>query len=202
MTPKPPQHWLTALRETELFADLDPEAIVHLGSAVHEIAIATTECLIRQGDDAASLFVVLSGTCDVVLEKEGVTLHQIGPGAVVGEVALVVGGKRSATIRATGPVTALELSRDDFEGLLARHPELMSPFRAALQERLRRVKIAGHLQSLFGQLDPAALQEIERQLTWIQLASGQELFRAGDPADGAYIVVVGRLRVVLGERVI
>jgi predicted acylesterase/phospholipase RssA/CRP-like cAMP-binding protein len=202
MTPKPPQHWLTALRETELFADLDPEAIVHLGTAVREIEIAAGESLIRQGDDASSLFVILDGTCDVLLEKEGVTLHQIGPRAVVGEVALVVGGKRSATIRALGPVKALELSRDDFEGLLSRHPELMSPFRAALQERLRRVKIAGHLQTLFGQLDPAALAEIERQLTWIQLASGRELFRQGDPANGAYIVVVGRLRVVLGDRTI
>jgi CRP-like cAMP-binding protein len=98
MTPKPPQHWLTALRETELFADLDPEAIVHLGTAVREIEIAASESLIRQGDEAASLFVILDGTCDVVLEKEGVTLHQIGPGAVVGEVALVVGGKRSRKI--------------------------------------------------------------------------------------------------------
>src|SRR5258708_1461563 len=103
MTPKPPQHWLTALRETELFRDLDPEAIIHLGSAVREMAIAQSEALIRQGDEANSLFVVLSGKLEVflerrsredqddaksanALEREGVALHQIGPGAVVGEV--------------------------------------------------------------------------------------------------------------------
>src|SRR5262245_41227546 len=135
MTPKPPQHWLSALRETELFSDLDPEAIVHVGAAVRELEVATGANLITQGDDAASLFVVLSGRLQAVLEKESLALQEIGPGAVVGEIALVVGGKRSATVRALEPTKVLELARADFDRLLELHPEKMGPFRAALQER-------------------------------------------------------------------
>ena len=76
----------------------------------------------------------------------------------------------------------------------------MAPFTAALQRRMRRVRIAGYLKSLFGELEPEALREIESKIQWVHLASGEELFHQGDEADGAYIVAVGRLRVVVTGR--
>jgi predicted acylesterase/phospholipase RssA/CRP-like cAMP-binding protein len=91
----------------------------------------------------------------------------------------------------------LALTRERLDGLLTTSPQLMAALSGALQERLRRAQIAGHLRDLFGEIEPAERAEIERRVRWVRLASGEELFTRGAPADGAYIVALGRLRVVV-----
>ena len=162
----------------------------------------------RKGDDANSLFVVVEGQMEVLLEgDESAVLRRHGPGGVLGELALVLGGKRSASVRAAETTSVLVLLREGFEQLLEQYPEVLAPLSRNVSERVRRGRVAAFLQELFGTLTPDALSEIERQVTWVHLDSGRELFRQGDKADGAYLVVVGRLRVVVrgpgdAERVI
>ncbi len=191
-----PESWSHVLRTSELFATLDEAVFSQVGAAFEERAIPAGAYLFKEGDDADDLSVVVEGTFEVFLEG-GVPLQALGPRSVVGEIALVLGGKRSATVRALEPARVLTLSRQRFDDLLERHPQVMSPFTRALQQRMRRTWIARHLQDIFGRLEPDALREIEELLKWVHLSSGQELFRQGDVADGAYIVVVGRLRVVV-----
>jgi predicted acylesterase/phospholipase RssA/CRP-like cAMP-binding protein len=190
--------WAGLLRTTDLFADLDDAALAHLSSAFVDQRVSAGGYVVRQGEEADSLFVVVEGEVEVLLEGgENLTIRRLGPGSVLGEIALALGGKRSASVRAVLATRVLCLSREDFQRLLAAHSEMMAPLSRALQDRMRRGKVAGHLHSLFGQLDPEAIREIESRVTWVRLASGKDLFRQGDAADGAYIIVVGRLRVAV-----
>lgn len=199
-----PEAWRHALGTVELFSGLDEGALVHLGAALEEKSLPRGTYLVRQGDAGDSLFVVLAGRLEVLLDRtlEGkggeIVLHALAPGSVVGEMALVLGGRRTASVRALEDTRVLELSRKNLDQLRERYPEILLPFTRLLHERIRRVSIAGHLKDLFGELEEAALREIEGEVTWVHLASGQVLFRQGDPVDGAYIVVAGRVRVAVG----
>ena len=194
-----PTLWKDVLAETDLFAGLDAALLADLG--FEERAVAAGEHLVRQGDRAEGLFVVLAGRLEVVLDEHAdLELDALGPGSIVGEIALMVGGTRSATVRATEPTRVLALSRERFDAARTRHPGIAEALAGPLQARLRRIAAARHLQEVLGALDAATLREVEREAQWRHLASGEVLFRKGDAADGAYLVVaVGRLRVVMEE---
>lgn len=201
MTSSLPDTWTQTLRSCDLFSEMSSEIIEYLGTAMAEVAFADGVYLVRQGEAANSLFVIIDGSVRVFIEGvEDVELHELGAGTLIGEVALVLGGERSASVIAHTQTRALELQRKDFEDLLAQYPEALKPFSAALQERMRRGRIAFYLRSLIGDLEPSAMREIEEQLTWVRLDSGETLFRQGEPPNGAYIIAVGRVRVVVTDR--
>jgi CRP-like cAMP-binding protein len=60
------------------------------------------EELVRQGDEGGEVFLLFDGVLDV--ERDGESVARLGPGAVVGESAMVSGGRRNATLRAVTPV--------------------------------------------------------------------------------------------------
>ncbi|MCA9705453.1 MAG: cyclic nucleotide-binding domain-containing protein, partial [Myxococcales bacterium] len=196
-----PEAWKDALRACELFVGLDANLLLAVGGGLREVERAAGETLVRQGDEGDSLFVVVEGTLEVLLEEGESTmrLHDLWPGDVVGEIALLLGGQRSATVRASTPTRALELSQEGFAELIERAPELMRTFTANLQDRMRRVRGVGYLTEIFGSLEPEALRELEGELSWKHLRGGEELFGQGAEPDGAYILVGGRLRVVVSD---
>ncbi|MEZ4241583.1 MAG: cyclic nucleotide-binding domain-containing protein [Myxococcota bacterium] len=173
-----------------------------------EVRLQPGERLFREDDVADSLYVVRQGTLAIHFELQpDQLLDRVGPGQVVGERALLLGGHRSASGTAEDEVVALRLDRDRYETLVAEHPELGRDLSAALHERVRRTRLASHLQAILGDLGPEALREIQAQVEWVQLRSGEVLFRQGDPPDGAYILALGRLQVAVadgagGERIV
>ena len=79
-------------------------------------------------------------------------LARLGEGDVVGEMSLMTGARRSATVTAAGPVTALEVTKAAIEPILNDEPELVERFAAMLERRraeLDRIYGAGSW-SLFG----------------------------------------------------
>ncbi|MCG8420325.1 MAG: patatin-like phospholipase domain-containing protein [Proteobacteria bacterium] len=200
MNHSPSRTRTAVLFSTKLFADLDEATVESIAREFDEMEIAAGENLVRQGDPGDSLFVVQAGRLRVVLEGEREQIvNQLGPGDLVGEMALILGGDRSATVQALERTRVLRLSRQRFDRLVETHPELMATLSQALHKRMRRLRMAGYLRSLFGELDIEALTEIEDSMTWVHVAGGEELFRQGDAADGAYIVAGGRLRVVVAD---
>ena len=193
-----PKAWSEALRSAELFAGMDDDALEHLARQMKEVVLPADACLVKQGDSGQCLYIVVRGRFRVRMEAgNAIELPELGPGAVVGEIALLAGGQRSATVEAVVESCALQLEREDFERLLDAHPDIMTPLSDRLEKRLRRSRIARHLEQVFGTLDPDMLREVESQLQWRQLDSGQQLFQQGDRPDGAYFVMVGRVRVVV-----
>lgn len=132
---------LDTLKGMFLFRDLDMSELARvLESSVLRRAEAG-DMLIREGSREHSLYLILDGELEVI--KNGVVLARFGKGGHVGEMALVSGAPRSASVRATRPTRFLEIRREQWEGLLHRAPatgvKLLSALSGELSNRLARM---------------------------------------------------------------
>lgn len=132
---------LDTLKGMFLFRDLDMSELARvLESSVLRRAEAG-DMLIREGSREHSLYLILDGELEVI--KNGVVLARFGKGGHVGEMALVSGAPRSASVRATRPTRFLEIRREQWEGLLHRAPatgvKLLSALSEELSNRLARM---------------------------------------------------------------
>ena len=91
--------------------------------------------LTRQGQAGGIAFVIASGRAEVV--RGGRRLARLGPGDVVGELSLIDGEPRSATVKAVDDLEVLEISAKDLERLLRKAPSVRRKLLEALSERLR-----------------------------------------------------------------
>jgi CRP/FNR family cyclic AMP-dependent transcriptional regulator len=120
--------------------------------------------LMSSGDFGVSMYAILEGQVEVSHATEDGVLHevaQLGPGDIVGEMSLMTGARRNATVSAASGVSALEITKVALEELLARSPELVNRFSAMLagrQARLDRIDseaahsaehIAGQMRRFF-----------------------------------------------------
>jgi len=102
--------------------------------------------LTREGQDGGLMFVIVEGTADVVTGAErsnGSRRKVIGhlkAGDVVGELSLIDGQARSASVIATSPVHVLEINRDDFQKLVHRSPKFVKALLRSLSIRVRDVE--------------------------------------------------------------
>jgi CRP-like cAMP-binding protein len=96
--------------------------------------------LIEEGEEGDALFVILDGAASV--RRKGVEVAAVGPGAWFGELALLDGEPRSATVVATAPTTVAVLGVRLFRTLLREFPDMTSAVLAGLASDLRRARDA------------------------------------------------------------
>ena len=189
------------LSSVGLIDGLDEASRHALADELVPVECAAGDTLFRQGEDADSLYIVLEGKLSVRLEQSGDAedqlLNELHAGDVVGEVALVAGGKRSATVVAEEPSKLARLPVAVLNSLLEAHPEISQRMFGLVSRRLRRSQLATQLETLFDGLDSEILGEIEKSIEWRTLRAGERLYEAGDPGDAAYLIVSGRVRVVV-----
>jgi predicted nucleotide-binding protein len=98
-------------------------------------SFAAGEVLIEQASDTNELYLIVAGTCDIVVNGRRVGVR--GPGNHVGEMAAIQPTQiRSATVIAADTVAALQVSEEVFSDIASRHPEI---YRAIAQELSRRL---------------------------------------------------------------
>jgi hypothetical protein len=95
--------------ESELERELSA-SIMREGAKLERRRLDAGECLITQGEEGQELFLILDGIVDV--EVDGEEVAELGPGTLIGELALLEGGKRTASVYATTPVRAVVVPRD------------------------------------------------------------------------------------------
>src|SRR6478736_3633295 len=130
LAPNPPADWAVPstlgatdeldLSELPLFSTLPDAARHRLERATRVIDLAAGEVLIRQGDPPGSAFAVRTGRLEVLVDDTMV--RELGPGQVLGELALLTGEERSATVRARRDTTLVEIPRAALEDVLATDP--------------------------------------------------------------------------------
>ena len=123
---------LSTLACVPLLAGADAEALEALAADAYPRRVLAGEWLIREGDDAEDLYVVLRGRLRAVAGADGRTLRVLGPGAAIGELALLTGSARSASVQAVRDSTLLQLGRGRFVELMERD----SGFAAAVAREL------------------------------------------------------------------
>lgn len=202
---------LDLLGSSPFFGRLDRAARAEIADDLQVVTLAAGQALFRAGDPGDSMYLVDRGLLEVRLTDEsGATrvIDRLDAGSPVGEMALLTGRPRTAGIVAVVDSRLLCIPKPAFDRLMERYPAVASGFAIAITPRIQRLKLAGFLTRLFGDIDPASLHAMQEQLTWRRLADGEALFRQGEAGTSMYIVVNGRLQMVreadneAGERVV
>ena len=132
---------LAALRRVAILEPLPDAQLAELAATGRRLNVAAGEKLFAEGDAADRLFVVLSGACRAYRRDgdggEDVEIARVGPGEAFGELALLDGGARSASVAATEPCELFTLDRGAFLWLVTGSPELLGRLFTALTTRVR-----------------------------------------------------------------
>ena len=113
------------LGSVDLFATQPLDARQRLAAAARQHLFAAGEAMVRQDAAGDSMFVLLSGQARVVLEPSGREVAVIPTGGFFGEMSMLTGDRRAATVRAIDDTQALEISAADFRELAVANPALL-----------------------------------------------------------------------------
>jgi CRP-like cAMP-binding protein len=125
---------LAHLSRSDLLRHLPSEHMLPMVEHVQERRVTPGEIVIRHGDPGDALYLVAAGNLDVLDSDERV-LATLGPGQAFGEMALLSGGKRTATVRAQTDALLLMVAKEDFDNLRAADPFLDEQVRKLSHER-------------------------------------------------------------------
>lgn len=124
------------LSESELFSTLDQNILQALSSTIPVRVFGPGETVVKQGDDGNSLFLALKGTLDVSVDEK--VVGTIKEESFFGEMSLLTGAPRTATVRANGEVWLAEITKELMEPILKQTPPLLEALSSVLAERSRR----------------------------------------------------------------
>jgi rhodanese-related sulfurtransferase len=129
------------LSETAVFRDMPVEMLDEISRVVEDRMLPARSLVFKRGDPGDSFWVILSGKVRVFRsDDQGVeiTLSELGPGQSFGEVALLTGEARSASVETLEETQALVLTKEQFEQVLKSHPEVSLTFIKQLSGWLKR----------------------------------------------------------------
>lgn len=123
------------LAEVELFAGLPDQLRIDLSRRAPEHLFAAGEAIVRQDAPGDSMFVVLSGRVQVVLEPSGQEVAVIDAGGFFGEMSMLTGDARTATVRALDDVRVVEIRAQDFRQLALERPAFVDHISQVVSSR-------------------------------------------------------------------
>jgi CRP/FNR family cyclic AMP-dependent transcriptional regulator len=210
------------LRSVPLFSDLEGEELERFSRVAVPRAFPAATRVFHEGDHSDACYIVRSGSFRVTREHSdgrAITLATLGPGDIFGELAMLDGEVRSASVEALIDGELLALPASEVRALLARHPEITVKLIAALVRRLRTAnerisrqsfqtvpsRVAGVLSQLVAEEAPSGGSEAGEvtirmnQADLAQLAgtSRESVSRFLADLDRAGIVRPGRGRVTI-----
>ena len=132
---------MSFLREVPLLAGLSDDLLAELGAESRPVHLEAGHRLFGQGDAGDVMYLVRTGRLEVLGEDEPgppVVLRTLGPGQAVGELALLTGAPRSASVRAVRDSELVAVDRARFAALLGQDPAFAVGLLSVLGEQLRR----------------------------------------------------------------
>ncbi|MEL6884394.1 MAG: patatin-like phospholipase family protein [Pseudomonadota bacterium] len=127
---------LELLRAIPAFDAIEPPVLEQMVELAEYRNVALGEALIREGDQANTLYIVLKGRFTVL--AGALPIAEIRPGEPIGELAFFAGGLRTATVIAARDSSVMALTRESYDALSARTPALANGILAAVSRRLAR----------------------------------------------------------------
>jgi CRP-like cAMP-binding protein len=131
-----------SLAQVPLFAGLPPRHLKRIGDLTEEVRFMEGATVVRQGDAGDSFFVILEGEAKVA-GPSGRVVNRLRPGEYFGEISLLDGGPRTASVVAETPLTMLALSRSALLRVVQREPAV-------------GVRLLGHVAMMLRRLERSA----------------------------------------------
>jgi CRP-like cAMP-binding protein len=134
------------LKSVPIFAAvLSADQLAALAGRLGITDFARGTVLMRQGEMGASMFVIVRGAAEVSVHVAGgkEKVATLGPGDIVGEISLMTGAYRNATVTAAKALTALEITKPALQSILGENPELIPRFAGVIEQRqaeMRRIR--------------------------------------------------------------
>ena len=127
------------LQSSQLFDSLAPEELRALMAEIQQIQVDGRHDLFKQGDAGNALYIVISGRLQAVIsfpDGSEKVVGEMGPGDVIGEISLISGEPRTATIRAIRDSSLAVLSKESFDRLAQLNPTFVFRLARVLADRL------------------------------------------------------------------
>ncbi len=126
-----------ALGEVPLFQNFSTEQLRLIAFGTEHLTMAKGRELFREGETADCGFVILSGSVNLVDDKDDNRriVHVAGVGTLLGELALIAGGERSTGAVVASDCEVMRISRSLFRRVLEEYPELAAALHAAMSRR-------------------------------------------------------------------
>jgi type IV pilus assembly protein PilB len=166
-----PEQLVHFLKNVKLFSELSPDSLGKLVTCLKTAEFPPSEVIVREGAPGVSMYIIKSGLVEV-RKKDPATgidflVAQLSEGAAVGEMSLLTGKPRSATVTTVQPTVVFTLTRADFRNLLTQHPEISLGLARILAERLEDAtkQVGIEYVNLFkGKFDPRVVGLLPQSL--------------------------------------
>ena len=124
-----------SLAAVEIFSSLDRPVVVELARVARKNLHAAGETIVRQGESGSSMFIVMRGEAVVSLEPSGQEVARIHPGGFFGEMSLLTGAPRTATVRTVVDSDLMEITADTFRHFVLANPAVVEQVGIAVAAR-------------------------------------------------------------------
>ncbi len=178
-----------------LFSALSTRTFVKVIGQVKVHRLGPDTIVVREGEKGDAIFAVAEGQVRVTKEvgTETLELATLPAGSFFGEMAMLTGAPRRATVSSVGDVEILEIPQAALDDLASEVPTVGETLRRFCRERLLQTALATGV--LFRGLPPADRDQLVHRFRTLDARSGTRLLEEGKDVDGLYVVVDGVLQV-------
>ncbi len=178
---------------------LTQDQLVEVSRTIKPEIYQPNSAIIRQGEKGDKFYILLNGKADVFLNTPGgseLQVSQLKPGQYFGEMALLGGGVRSATVKASheGPASVVALNEEAFNTLIDDSRSL----REELMGLVERRNTYHQLQAL-SSLEENVLSSILKDTEPVMYKQGHEIIKQGDVGDTFYLLLDGQVDILVRD---
>jgi CRP/FNR family transcriptional regulator, cyclic AMP receptor protein len=128
---------IEALKRVPLFAGMSDRALRRVAAISKEVTHRDGKAVVEEDKSAVGFHLILSGQAEA--SHQGTVVSSMGPGDYFGEMSLIDGKPRSASVTANGELHTLGIPAWNFNELLDQNPEMMRALLVALSQRIRHL---------------------------------------------------------------
>ncbi len=133
---------IAALKRVPLFQGMSDKELARVAEISKEVSHPAGKTILEEDHSAVGFHLILSGEAEA--SQGGVAISTMGPGTYFGEMSLIDGKPRSASVVAKGDLRTLAIPAWNFNRLLDDHPDMMRALLVALSERIRQLRDVQH----------------------------------------------------------
>lgn len=132
-----------ALKRIPLFAKVEPAKLKLMAFASERPQYQAGAEIFHQGDKADAAYIIISGAADILVDTPGGQLKvaEVGPGAFIGDIAILIDVPRTATILVTEPMTTLKITKELFFRMVTDFPSFGIEVMRVLAHRIEHMNV-------------------------------------------------------------